>query len=408
MTLQQQMMHYSQEDLASRVAALERNRGAAMGGGCVWWNPSTQNFHDDQTGSLTPNYDGPVIANSKRLFENRSRLKGASVLSSTEQDILSYAHISQEYQPRFTDLFSMWDKLREVGKTKSAGVITMQSHPELANQIVSQEMLDLVVRDFSLEGNATVQRTAQTIEVALPTRITGTLWSTGLEPHDITDTVNITYATATTTLEKAQVHVANSIWVNLVERRRDVVADTLNAARKEEPRVMEDAIAAKLPQFADQAVTGGAFDLIVAGAFHHTHDPTITFFGVQNTVQAAGGQTNILVMSPYTALRTFNNTWLRAGGPLQRVEPVVSGESTLGQVFTHPMLVGYKIVTSRKIADGKIFQFALPTFWSITGPQRTGGYEKNPGYLQGTIIDKFYGAAIIEATLGKELTGATT
>lgn len=399
-------MHFNPADIEARIKALEHTRTSALP--CVWWRPDNGNFHLDESGSLTPNYDGPVMGNSRELLQNRSRLKGASVLSSTEQDVLQYGHISEEFLPQYVDLFSLWDGLKKSGRTKSAGVITMQSHPELAEQIVSQEMLDLTVRDFSLEGNASVTRTATTIEVALPTRITGTLWSTGLGPHDITDTVNISYAVATTTLEKAQVHVANSIWVNMVERRRDVVADTLAAARKEEPRVMEDKIASVLPGFADQAITGGAVDVIAGGAFHHTYDPTITIFNVQNTVQGAGGQTNVLVMSPYTAQRLQMNTWMSQAGALQSAQTVTSGGSTTGNVFTHPKLIGYTIVTSRKIADGKIFAYAKDTFWSITGPQRTGAYQKNPGYIEGTLVDKFYGAAIIEATLGKEITGVTT
>ena len=107
----------------------------------------------------------------------------------------------------------------------------------------------------------------------------------------------------------------------------------------------------------------------------------------------------------------IGNTWMSgglAGTPLSFGAPNVSSpQSTNTRTVTHPKLPGYTIVISRQIADGTVFMYDKRTVWSITGPQRTGTYEKNPGYVEGTILDKWYGAAIVEATLGKEITGMT-
>src|SRR4030095_10112583 len=190
----------------------------------VWYNPSTNLFHVDPTNGSRPNWDGPVIADYAEHRRNVDRAKGAS--SSTIQDMLDFAHVTPEFQDLYVQMYDTWASLAKQGRAKSAGVITMKDYAVIANQIVSQETLDLTVRDFALEGSASTTKTATTIEVALPDRITGTLWSTKLGEFDISDTVNISYAAATTTLDKAQVHVANSVWVNMVERRHDVVADT--------------------------------------------------------------------------------------------------------------------------------------------------------------------------------------
>lgn len=385
--------------------AIDR-RLALKGNGAVWHNPSTNLMVHDTTGHSRPPqvWDMPVIADYAEHLRIMERTKGAS--SGTIQDMLDFGHISPEYQDLYVQMYDTWARLAKEGKTKSAGVITMKDYAVIANQIVSQETLDLTVRDFALEGSASTTKTATTIEVALPDRITGTLWSTKPGEFDISDTVNISYAAATTTLEKAQVHVASSVWVNMVERRHDVVADTLRQARAEEPRIMEDAIAGILGGFADTAA-GEAWDVIAGGAFHHTTNPLTLFFTNTNTIYGAGGSPNVLVMSPKTFQVLISNTWMSTAGPLQYGQPV--GETNVtGRTATHPKLPGYSIVISRKITDGLIFQYDKATVWSITGPQRTGTYEKNPGYIEGTILDRWYGAAIVEATLGKEITGTTS
>ena len=71
-----------------------------------------------------------------------------------------------------------------------------------------------------------------------------------------------------------------------------------------------------------------------------------------------------------------------------------------GRTITHPKLPGYTIVISRQIVQMLLYIiYDKRTVWAITGPQRTGTYEKNPGYIEGTILDKWYGSAIVEATL---------
>ena len=371
----------------------------------VWYNPSTNLFHLDPSNSSRPNYEGPVMADYAQHLTNIQRTKGASSSSSTIQDTLDFGHVTDEFQDLYVQMYDTWAQLAKQGKAKSAGVITMKDYASIASQIVSQEMLDLTVRDFALEGAAATSKTATTIEIALPDRITGALWSTGLGEFDITDTVNISYAAGTTTLQKAQVHVANSIWVNMVERRHDVVADTLRQARAEEPRIMETAIAGILSGFADTAA-GGTWETIAGGAFHHTTNPLTLFFTNQSTIYGAGGSPDILVMSPKTFQTLISNTWMSTAGPMQYGQPV-SEASTTGRTMTHPKLPGYSIVISRNVPDTIVYQYDKRTVWSITGPQRTGTYEKNPGYIEGTILDKWYGTAIVESTLGKEITGAT-
>lgn len=372
----------------------------------IWYNPRTRLQHLDPTNSVRPNYDGPVIADMGQYWQNKEKTKGAS--SATIQDTMDYGHISEEFQDLYVQMYDTWKGLAAAGKARSAGVITMKDYPAIANQIVSQETLDLTVRDFSLEGNASTTKTATTVEIALPDRITGALWSTGLGEFDISDTVNISYAAATTTLQKAQVHVASSVWVNMVERRHDVVADTLRLARAEEPRVMEQAIAAILPGFTDVAA-GGGWGTIAGGAFHSTTNPLIKLYSNQNTISAAGGEAGVLAMSPVTYQNMINNTFMSGvvGTPMGYGAPVSTPTSSNTRVVTHPKLPGYSIVISRALSDGDVFQFDKATVWSITGPTRTGTYEKNPGYVEGTILDKWYAAAIVEPTLGLQLTGTT-
>ena len=373
----------------------------------VWYNPSTNLFHLDPSNSSRPNYEGPVMADYAQHIKNidTARTKGAS--SSTIQDTLDFGHVSDEFQDLYVQMYDTWAQLSKQGKAKSAGVITMKDYASIANQIVSQEMLDLTVRDFALEGAAATSKTATTIEIALPDRITGALWSTGLGEFDITDTVNISYAAGTTTLQKAQVHVASSIWVNMVERRHDVVADTLKQARAEEPRIMETAIASILSGFADTP-SGGAWDILAGGALHHTTNPLTLLFTNTSTIYGGGGDPNVLVMSPKTLQVLISNTWMSTAGPMQYGQPVSTPTSVTGRTLTHPKLPGYSIVVSRNVPDAIVYQYDKRTVWAITGPQRTGTYEKNPGYIEGTILDKWYGTAIVEATLGKEITTATS
>ena len=208
-------------------------------------------------------------------------------------------------------------------------------------------------------------------------------------------------------MQKAQVHVASSIWVNMVERRHDVVADTLKQARAEEPRIMETAIGSILSGFADTA-SGGAWDILAGGALHHTTNPLTLLFTNTSTIYGAGGDPNVLVMSPKTLQVLISNTWMSTAGPMQYGQPVSTPTSVTGRTLTHPKLPGYSIVISRNVPDAIVYQYDKRTVWGITGPQRTGTYEKNPGYIEGTILDKWYGTAIVENTLGKEITTATS
>ena len=397
--MSQQYIDYNPNEIDNAVD----RRLALRSAHTIWYNPRDRIHYLDRTNSPRPNYDIPM-ADFGEYLENKERTKGAS--SSTIEDELRYAHVKEEFQDLYVQMYDTWKGLKREGKAKSAGVITMKDYPAIANQIVSQEVLDLTVRDFSLEGNASTTKTATTIEIALPDRITGALWSTDLSEFDISDTVNIAYAAATTTLRKAQVHVASSVWVNMVERRHDVVADTLRLARAEEPRVMETAIASVLSGFTDTAA-GGGWGTIAGGAFHSTTNPLTLIYSNQNLISAAGGAANTLVMSPTSYQIMINNTFMAGviGTPMGFGQPVATPTSSETRTLTHPKLPGYTIVISRAVADGLVFQFDKQTVWSITGPTRTGTYEKNPGYVEGTILDKWYAAAIVEPTLGREITG---
>ena len=277
--MSQRYIDYNPNELDEAI-----DRRLAVKDACIWWNPSTNLQHIDASKGSRPNWDTPVIADYNEHRNILERTKGAS--SATIQDQLDFGHIKDEYQDLYVQMFDTWKSLARQGKTKSAGVITMKDYASIANQIISQEMLDLTVRDFNLEGNASTTKTATTIEIALPDRITGALWSTKLGEFDITDTVNISYGAGTTTLEKAQVHVASSIWVNMVERRHDVVADTLRQARAEEPRIMEQAIATPLSGFADTAA-GGGWGVIGGTAFHSTTNPLTLFFSNQTAISGS-------------------------------------------------------------------------------------------------------------------------
>ena len=351
------IIDYNPNELDS---AIDR-RMALRSAHTVWYNPSTKLFNLDPTNSSRPNYEGPVIADYAQHVTNIERTKGAS--SSTIQDTLDFGHVSEEFQDLYVQMYDTWAQLAKQGKAKSAGVITMKDYASIANQIVSQEMLDLTVRDFALEGAAATGKTATTIEIALPDRITGALWSTKLGEFDVTDTVNISYAAGTTTLDKAQVHVASSIWVNMVERRHDVVADTLKQARAEEPRIMESAIATVLSGFADVA-SGGAWDILAGGALHHTTNPLTLLFTNTSTIYGAGGEPNVLVMSPKTLQVLISNTWMSTAGPMQYGQPVSTPTSATGRTLTHPKLPGYSIVVSRNVPDAIVYQYDKRTVWT--------------------------------------------
>ena len=116
----------------------------------TWYNPSSMLHYLDPTNSSRPNYEGPVMADYAQHLRNVERTKGAS--SSTIQDTLDFGHITEEFQDLYVQMYDTWAQLAKQGKAKSAGVITMKDYASIANQIVSQEMLDLTVRDFALEG----------------------------------------------------------------------------------------------------------------------------------------------------------------------------------------------------------------------------------------------------------------
>ena len=124
----------------------------------VWYNPSTNLFHLDPSNSSRPNYDGPVMADYAQHIKNidTARTKGAS--SSTIQDTLDFGHVSDEFQDLYVQMYDTWAQLSKQGKAKSAGVITMKDYASIASQIVSQEMLDLTVRDFALEGGSSYKQ----------------------------------------------------------------------------------------------------------------------------------------------------------------------------------------------------------------------------------------------------------
>ena len=113
-------------------------------------------------------------------------------------------------------------------------------------------------------------------------------------------------------------------------------------------------------------------------------------------------------MSPKTLQVLISNTWMCNSRSYAIRSTSITPTSVTGRTLTHPKLPGYSIVVSRNVPDAIVYQYDKRTVWAITGPQRTGTYEKNPGYIEGTIFDKWYGTAIVEATLGKEITTATS
>ena len=381
----------------------------------VFYNPETGNFHlglhnkqtiprgKDENKSLWEST--PVIANRFKAQEGNKRLSAGSL----NADSARYMPYRNEFADKALQYYELQEKVQngEVGIREAAGIIANSDYQSIANEVISNELEDLTIRDYVLEGAAT-RITSQFLTVALPDSVTSAQpVAKDLREFDIPDSHNITYAVAEMSLKKAAARFEISTWFDLTSRRHNVEADTKRQIELDFPRIYDEEIRARLLSFGNVAA-GTAWD-VTTTAPQSDINPTLVIRGIIKTIATAGGSADTMVMHPDALLGLQTNSYLREATFTNLTALPVSTADQFGKSIRMPQFPDLQIFTSRNITPvDSVFVYDRRAVKDIRGPTRIGNYEDILGSYRGTLYERWYGSAISQATWGKEITDAIT
>lgn|SRR5262245_14487700 len=375
----------------------------------VWYKPSTGDYHLSMLNLAVPDYTGPIISSRERMVTSRQKYLGAS--SSAERDSARFQPYADEFIDSAVTAYDIASQVKngEIGKLKAAAIITAKDYTATAiiNQILSDEIIDLVYRDFNLMSAVSVF-TADRLEVPLPDQITTSgAVSMGLNEMDLPDTMGVAYSQQTTKLKKSGIRLDVSIWFDLVSRRRDPIADTNKFIQLDWDKQYNAEILNQLLVPMADVGAATAFDVLAASG-RNTAIPQRVINVQAVNIRNAGGSPNVLVMNSYTLEVLTTNTWIGEGGFFAQEGPTIGPANNQGRNLTISKLPGYQVVIDETLTNGWIFQFDKRTPRWYNGPQRTANYEDTLGSYKGNIAEKWYGTLLWIAGWAKQHTGTTT
>ena len=369
-----------------------------------WYDPTTGNHHLSLTNSRVPDYTGPVTMNSNKVREAREKYKAGSM----NLDTATYHGISPEFVDDAVKLYDYTAKVKrgEIGKLQAGAVLTTKDYTSTAivNPIISQEVVDLVYRDYNLMSAVTSQN-VNTLEVALPDQITTAGAVTmGLNEFDLPESVGVAYTQQTTRLKKSGARIDVSIWFDLISRRRNVEADIKQYINLDWDKQYNTEIASVILAPMTDVAFSDELDVLAASG-RNTIIPQKEINAAAILIRNAGGTANTLVMNSATYYVLITNTWMGEGGFYEQSGQALGPDFNKGRNVTHPKLPGYKIIIDETITVDSIYIFDNRTAKWYNGPTRTANYEDTLGSFRGTIMEKWYGSLLWIAGFAKELTG---
>jgi hypothetical protein len=373
----------------------------------TWYDPERNIFFKANNPLIEnePQYDIKICDGELVGAGYPTAIRGGSMgATPTEIDNARYNGIADEFQDEAIRFWKDIDNYRKDPQLRAGGFLTAQSYPSIANVMVDTSLLELFVRDFVLEQAVTTKPWSKIEYKGYSYQ--PYLNQGNLGENDLIDARSITYGTITAKLKKAQGHVAASKWASLAIRDRDFVADNFSIINADFPRIFTLEIANGLTGFNNQAVVGGAFDIIAAGDFHHTNIPTKTFRVVSKTIRDAGGSANTMAMNSKTFEALSLNTWMRSGAVVfGAVEPLTNAGA---RTATHTLLPGYTIYIDETLPDGTIFDYWKEAAVFLRGPTRTSTVDDNLKWKTSQVVDQWYGFFLRNASLGQEITGTNS
>lgn len=408
----------TEEDIR-RIAREENTRGKRE----TLFNPVTGNFHDVTRGLLpTPNPNNiyqnynidnevfrdiwrntPVIMNAYRAREGAKRLAAGQL----NTDSAKYAPYSSEYEDAALRFNELKEKVArgEIGSREAAGIIRNSDYQAILEPLSTNEIIDLTVVEYPLEA-AVTNRTSDVLKVILPgTATAGKPWSKGLHESDTPDPWNPAISTGPEVqLEKMAVRYELSTWFDLQARRFNVENLTRQQIDADAPRIYDEEIRAKLLTFTDVAA-GTEWDVMTTPPRSDV-DPKVKIESVLKTISDNGGRADTAVMNVGGFNAMIDNSFMLPAGLVNQNQtgPVATADQ-FGATKRHEKLPDLTIYTNRNTPIGSMYIYDKDTLLLFKGPSRIGNYEDILGTMRGTLYERWYGSAVVQAGWGREITG---
>jgi hypothetical protein len=408
----------TEEDIR-RIAREENTRGKRE----TLFNPVTGNFHDVTRGLLpTPNPNNiyqnysvdndvfrdiwrtaPVIMNAYQAKEGAKRLAAGQL----NDDSARYAPFSQEYEDTALRFNELKEKVRrgEIGSREAAGIIRNSDYQAIAEPLSTNEIIDLTLVEYVLEG-AVTNKTSDVLKVVMPgTATAGKPWSKGMRESDTPDPWNPTISTGPeVSLQKMATRYEISTWFDLTARRFNVEQMTKQQIDADAPRIYDEEIRALLLTFTNVAA-GTEWDVMTT-APRSDVDPKVKIEEVLKTISDNAGRADTAVMHPGGFNAMIDNSFMLPAGLVnQNQTNAVATADQFGAVRRHEKLPDLTIYTSRNAPIGSMYIYDKDTAILFKGPARVGNYEDILGTHRGTLYERWYGTAVLQAGWGREITG---
>lgn len=367
-----------------------------------WANGKTSSIFITENQDLTePHYDILAIDGKSLVKRNNLlRLAAKGEATSADLDKANVGVMNSELQEQAFNFAKFIDDKRQ-GKVEVAGTLLPNQYATIANVMANANVITWRNNEFVLDQAWAVQREDK-IKVTLDDLIPyyadadiGLINIPEAKQHD--------YTRLTFFLRKGGTRIEWTKWLNMGIWDHDIKADASKMLTEDFPRLRNNDMAAGMTAFSSSGASG-AYNALTAANYHYDFDPRIDFVTHRTTIRNNGGIPDTFVMNDLTFVKAFGNSFLRVGGELGEPAPVEVGP----RVVTHPMIRNARIVIEPSVPNNIIYLGDARAFVYVIGPSSTRDYDYNDKYIAGSIAEIWYGSAIRNASMLKQITGATT
>lgn len=369
------------------------------------WSPVDGKVHSLTGDSTIYQFEHPIL-HANTLTTGFDKIQtSSSIMSNTEIDNALYNAFPNEYADKFAELIAqtpgetLHEKIVNLVQHGS-GIITSADYTDLNTAIMNAQMVTKTSQAMIL---ASLFPTETTNDIAIYfDEFDAPTVQEDLAEMEIPDTVQGRYTGFSLGLKKDGFNIA---WTRLaagIPRRRNVIADNLDALSGDFARVINERLAATLELLPTQA-GGTSWSAFTAPTdFRNTNNPLAVINTARAALKAAKFPMNLAISNLRVAQDYANNSNVK--GELNGQPTQFTGE-TVGPLPKYP---DSRLAIEDGVADSTFYVLNLANaITRIQGAVINITYTNQKSQVFGAIGYNWNNAAVKKSTAGFKITGIT-
>lgn len=364
------------------------------------WSPVDKYVHAISGNSDTFTWDQPILLAEPFSDAIEKIQTSSSVMTANDIDNLLYHTLTPEYQDKFAELLSqtpgatLYEKINNLTQHGS-GIITSADFQDLNTAVLNAR---LVTKTTKANILAQFFETIPTNDLIVPfDEFDGPTVQEDLAELEIPRTVQGKYTGFNVGLKKDGWHIAWTRFFEGIGRRRNIIADHLNALRNDFDRVINERIAVTLTQLVD--VGGASWSAFAApGDLRNQNNPLTVLNTVRATLKANGYPAQFTLSNLRVAQDYINNTYVKGSLTAQPAQ--------MGEESTMPFpQYGWRHGIDDVLVDSSLFVLNENALVRLQGAVINITYVENKSQVFGAIGYNHNNVAIKKSDAGRQITG---